>query len=78
MHKNTCLSTFTAGIIISININAIIIHFFIIIIASHLQTKTSTGLSVLGVMIQGATRNTTLSVKMGVSGKPWQNNGTKT
>lgn len=35
---------------------------------SYLHTKTSKGSRVLGVMIQGATLNTTLSVKMGVSG----------
>lgn len=35
---------------------------------SHLHTCTSTGSRVLGVMIHGATLNTTVSVKMGVSG----------
>lgn len=34
----------------------------------YLQTRTSSGWRVLGVMIQGATLNTTVSVKMGVSG----------
>lgn len=37
----------------------------------YLQTKTFTGASVLGVMIHGATLNTTVSVKMGVWGMPW-------
>lgn len=37
---------------------------------AYLQTKTSKGLRVLGVIIQGATRNMTLSVKIGVSGNP--------
>lgn len=37
---------------------------------THLHTKTSNGANVLGVMIHGATRNTTVSVKMGVSSKP--------
>jgi hypothetical protein len=77
MHRNSCRNKFTdSAIIISIKIN--FQQRTSIIIISHLQTKTSTGLSVFGVMIQGATRNTTLSVKMGVSGKPWQNNVTKT
>lgn len=40
---------------------------------SYLQTSTSSGWRVLGVMIQGATLNTTLSVKMGVSGIPCRN-----
>lgn len=37
---------------------------------THLQTKTSSGAAVLGVMIHGATRKTTVSVKIGVSSKP--------
>ena len=37
----------------------------------YLQTKTFTGASVLGVMIHGATLNTTVSVKIGVWGMPW-------
>lgn len=41
--------------------------------ASYLQTRTSSGWRVLGVMIQGATLNTTVSVKMGVSGIPCGN-----
>lgn len=36
---------------------------------SYLQTNTSRGCWVLGVMIQGATRNTTVSVKIGVPGE---------
>lgn len=40
---------------------------------SYLQTRTSSGCRVLGVMIQGATLNTTVSVKMGVSGIPCGN-----
>lgn len=40
---------------------------------SYLQTRTSSGWRVLGVMIQGATLNTTVSVKMGVSGIPCGN-----
>ena len=42
--------------------------YFYSAVFSHLHTCTSTGLRVLGVIIQGATLNTTLSVKMGVSG----------
>lgn len=38
---------------------------------THLQTKTSSGAAVLGVMIHGATRKTTVSVKIGISSKPW-------
>lgn len=37
----------------------------------YLQTKTFTGAKVLGVMIHGATLNTTVSVKIGVCGIPW-------
>jgi len=37
----------------------------------YLQTKTFTGARVLGVMIHGATLNTTVSVKIGVWGIPW-------
>lgn len=36
---------------------------------THRHTYTSRGGRVLGVMIQGATRNTTVSVKIGVSEK---------
>lgn len=39
--------------------------------STHLQTKTSSGAAVLGVMIQGATRKTTESVKIGDSRRPW-------
>lgn len=37
----------------------------------YLQTKTLTGARVLGVMIHGATLNTTASVKIGEGGMPW-------
>lgn len=36
---------------------------------SYLQTNTSRGCWVLGVIIQGATRKTTVSVKTGVPGE---------
>ncbi len=38
----------------------------------YLHTYTSTGLRVFGVMIQGEIWNTTVSVKTGVSGKPFK------
>lgn len=47
-------------------------HGFYLSVYSYLHTKTSTGSRVLGVMIQGATLNTTLSVKMGVAGSNCQ------
>lgn len=43
--------------------------------ATHLHTKTSSGARVLGVMIQGATRKTTVSVKIGISSKPCKDGG---
>lgn len=38
--------------------------------APYLQTNTVTGAKVFGVMIHGATRKTTVSVKIGVCGIP--------
>lgn len=38
----------------------------------YLQTKTFSGASVLGIMIHGATLNTTVSVKIGDRGIPWR------
>lgn len=39
--------------------------------SAYQHTYTDTGGRMLGVMIHGATRNATVSVKMGVRGIPW-------
>lgn len=52
--------------------NTLLPHPLSLPLFSHLHTCTSTGSRVLGVMIHGATLNTTVSVKMGVSGTRYQ------